>query len=315
MTNLLKLRVAFMGTPAFAVPALQALVAAGHDIVAVYSQPPKPAGRGQRVRISPIHQAAEDMHIKVFTPQTLRQVEEQKKFSDLHLDVAVVAAYGLILPQAILSAPRLGCLNIHASLLPRWRGAAPIQRSILAGDTETGITIMQMEAGLDTGPMLLQERCAVTPTTTAGSLQDELSEMGARLIVPALEGFGRGTLKAVPQPEEGVTYAAKLTREDGHINWTKAAFDIDRHIRGLQPWPGCFFMLGTEPIKVLRAEVTDGSPVAPGTLLDDHFTIACGQGAIRILRLQRPGKNALDATAFLHGQRLTVGDILAGDAE
>lgn len=302
-----KLRIAFMGTPDFAVPALKALHDAGHDIAAVYSQPPKPAGRGHHIKKSPAHETAEALGIPVHTPQSLRNTEEQKIFSDLNLDVAIVAAYGLILPKAILDAPKYGCINIHASLLPRWRGAAPIQRSILAGDTETGITIMQMDEGLDTGAMLLQEKTPITASTTAGSLHDELMAMGGRLIITALDGLSAGKIKPTPQPEAGVTYAAKLTRENGRINWTKSAEEIERQIRGLKPWPGCFFMMGSEAIKILSAEIISEKKGDAGTLLDDQFTVACGQQALRLTKIQRAGKNPTDGASFLRGQRIAIG--------
>ncbi|HEU0117950.1 MAG TPA: methionyl-tRNA formyltransferase [Alphaproteobacteria bacterium] len=304
-----KLRIAFMGTPDFAVPGLRALKDAGHDIVAVYSQPPKPAGRGQQIQKSPMHRAGEEMGIPVHTPKSLRNAEEQKIFTDLKLDIAVVAAYGLILPKAILDAPKFGCLNIHASLLPRWRGAAPIQRAILAGDSQSGVTIMQMDEGLDTGAMLLADKVAITDKTTAGSLHDDLMAMGSKLIIKAVEGRANGTLKATPQPEAGVTYAAKLTREDGRIDWSKSASEIERQIRGLQPWPGCFFMLGNEAIKVQGAEIADKSGT-PGTLLADDFTVACGEKSLRLTSVQRAGKNATDGASFLRGQRISIGQKL-----
>lgn len=296
-----------MGTPDFAVPALQALRKAGHDIVAVYSQPPKPAGRGQQIKKSSIHLAAEALGIEVRTPKSLRNVDEQKLFADLNLDIAVVAAYGLILPEAILDAPKKGCLNIHASLLPRWRGAAPIQRSILAGDTETGITIMQMDVGLDTGEMLVKSAVPITKTTTAGSLHDLLMDIGGKLIVAAVDDLVSGTIKPVPQPEQGVTYAAKLTREDGRIDWTKTATEIERQIRGLQPWPGCFFMLGDEAIKVLAADIISEKNGDAGALLDNQFTVACGQGVLRLTSIQRAGKKPMDGASFLRGQRIALG--------
>ena len=305
-----KLRLAFMGTPDFAVPALKSLVDAGHDVAAVYAQPPKPAGRGYEIRKSPVQLAAEALGIEVRTPKTLRDAEEQKKFSALNLDIAVVAAYGLILPLPILKAPKFGCVNIHASLLPRWRGAAPIQRALLAGDKESGVTIMQMAEGLDTGAMLLRESFPITAETTGGSLHDRLMEMGARLIVPALEGIATGKLKPEPQPESGVTYAAKLSREDGRIDWTKPAAEIERQIRALQPWPGCFFMLKDEPIKVLAAEIVTGKTGMPGTLLDENFTVACGENALRLVTVQRGGKNATGGADFLRGTRLPVGELL-----
>jgi methionyl-tRNA formyltransferase len=303
MTNL---RIAFMGTPDFAVPALKALHHAGHDIAAVYSQPPKPAGRGQNIAKTPVHKKAEELGLPVHHPRTLRDVEQQKIFEDLKLDVAVVAAYGLILPQAILDAPKHGCLNIHASLLPRWRGAAPIQRALLAGDQATGITVMQMDKGLDTGAMLLFEATPITHATTAGSLHDTLMGIGGRLIVKALDDLASGQLVPTPQPIDGVTYAAKLTREDGRIDWTKPASWIERQIRGLQPWPGCFCEIKGETIKILSATIINQSSAA-GTLLDDQMTIACGEKSLRITSLQRPGKNPTDGASFLRGARLTVG--------
>lgn len=305
-----KLRIAFMGTPDFAVPALRALIKAGHDIAAVYSQPPKPAGRGQHMRKTPVHQVAEEMGIDVHTPKTLRDENEQKIFSALKLDLAVVVAYGLILPQPILNAPKSGCLNIHASLLPRWRGAAPIQRAILAGDTETGITIMQMDKGLDTGPMLLTEKLSIMPTTTAGTLHDVLAEMGGNMIVRALEKIENDTITATSQPEEGVTYAAKLTREEGNVDWSKSAVEIERQIRAFAPWPGSFFMLGPEPIKILSAKILQGISGAPGTLLGDDFTVACGTDALRLTTVQRGGKSVTDGASFLRGARLNVGQKL-----
>ena len=295
-----------MGTPDFAVPALKALHHAGHDIAAVYSQPPKPAGRGQNIAKTPVHKKAEELGLPVHHPRTLRDVEQQKIFEDLKLDVAVVAAYGLILPQAILDAPKHGCLNIHASLLPRWRGAAPIQRALLAGDQATGITVMQMDKGLDTGAMLLFEATPITHATTAGSLHDTLMGIGGRLIVKALDDLASGQLVPTPQPIDGVTYAAKLTREDGRIDWTKPASWIERQIRGLQPWPGCFCEIKGETIKILSATIINQSSAA-GTLLDDQMTIACGEKSLRITSLQRPGKNPTDGASFLRGARLTVG--------
>jgi methionyl-tRNA formyltransferase len=300
------MRVVFMGTPDFAVPALQALAAAGHDVIAVYSPPPRPAGRGQSVRICPVHRAAEDMGIPVRTPARLRTAPEaQAAFAELHADVAVVAAYGLILPQTMLDAPRLGCLNIHASLLPRWRGAGPIQAAILAGDAETGVTIMQMEAGLDTGPMLLREAVAITPTTTAAGLHDVLAEMGGRLIVRALTERPAPT----PQPEDGVTYAPKLEREHGRLDWTADAASLDRRVRAFDPWPGTFTMLDGAVLKVVAAIPADGAG-QPGTVLDNALTVACGAGALRLTRVQAPGRAAMDAAAFLRGRAVPVGTIL-----
>lgn len=304
------LRLAFMGTPDFAVPALRALARAGHRLVAVYCQSPKPAGRGQQLRKSPVQIEAEAMGVEVRTPKTLRDPEEQARFRALDLDGAVVAAYGLILPQAVLDAPRHGCLNIHGSLLPRWRGAAPIHRAILAGDDETGITIMRMDAGLDTGAMLMKQSLPITDQTTAQTLHDAMAELGAKMIIEALEGMAAGTLQAVPQPEAGVTYAAKLTREDGAIDWRKPAAEIARQVRALTPWPGTYFIFRGEAVKVLIAEAVEGSGGA-GALLDEQFTVACGQGGLRLLSVQRAGKAAMEGAAFLRGARVCVGEVLA----
>ncbi len=296
------MRIAFMGTPEFSVPALQAL-AAEHDVVAVYCQPPRPAGRGQSLQKCPVHRAAEELGIPVRHPPSLkRDAAARADFAALQIDVAVVAAYGLILPQEMLDAPRLGCWNIHASLLPRWRGASPIQSSILAGDTASGVTIMQMEAGLDTGPMLVEGRVAITAQTTASSLHDALSAMGAELILQAL----RERPVAVKQPDEGVTYAAKLTREDGKIDWTLSAAELDRRVRALNPWPGTFTQVEGWVLKIHAAYPEAGSG-EPGSLLDDQGLVACGQGALRLIRLQRPGKGAIDAGSFLRGTPLPKG--------
>lgn len=307
-----RLRLAFMGTPDFAASSLRALIDAGHEVACVYSQPPRPAGRGHQVQRSPVHVLAEERGIPVRTPKSLRNAEAQAEFAALDLDCAVVAAYGLILPQPILDAPRMGCLNIHASLLPRWRGAAPIQRSILAGDAETGVTIMQMDAGLDTGAMLLKGTVPITAETTAGSLHDALADMGAGLIVQALDGLAEGRLTAEPQPAEGVTYAAKLSRDDGRLDWSQPADFIERQVRALNPWPGVWFDLGSERIKVLKAELAEGTPgAAPGTLLDADLTVACAEGAVRLARVQRPGKAAVEGPAFLRGFNAAVGSVLA----
>ncbi|MCW2245794.1 methionyl-tRNA formyltransferase [Azospirillum fermentarium] len=309
------LRVIMMGTPDFAVPTLRAIVDAGHQVVCAYSQPPRPAGRGQQVQLSPIHKAAEALGIPVRTPKTLRTAEAQAEFAALGADVAVVAAYGLILPQPVLDAPRLGCINVHGSLLPRWRGAAPIQRSILAGDAETGITIMQMDAGLDTGAMLLKEAVAITGDTTAATLHDALAALGARMTVAALDGLAAGTLTPESQPADGVTYAAKLARDDGRLDWTHDAAFIERQVRALTPWPGCWFDLGpaqgNERIKVLAAEPAGEGAGAPGTLLDGRMTVACGDGrAVRLVRVQRPGKAPVDGEAFLRGFAIPPGTVL-----
>ncbi|WP_430435924.1 methionyl-tRNA formyltransferase [Oceanibaculum nanhaiense] len=308
------LRLAFMGTPDFSVPALQALIAAGHEIAAVYSQPPRPAGRGQKLTPSPVQAFAEAQGLEVRTPKSLRNAEAQAAFAALGLDCAVVVAYGLILPKPILEAPRLGCVNIHASLLPRWRGAAPIQRAIQAGDVESGVTIMQMDEGLDTGPMLLRDSVPITPDTTGQSLHDALSALGGRMIVEALNGLAEGTLQAVAQPEAGVTYAAKLTKEEALLDWTRPAAELERQIRAFDPWPGSFFLHQGERLKVLKAELAEGKgapgALLPGTLLDDALAVACGEGALRLLRVQRPGKAAMEAEALLRGYSLPKGTIL-----
>ncbi|MDA8230891.1 MAG: methionyl-tRNA formyltransferase [Magnetospirillum sp.] len=294
------MRLAFMGTPDFAVPILAALLDAGHRVVRVYSQPPRPAGRGHKEQPSPVHAFAAARGVEVRTPKSLKSAEEHESFRALGLDAAVVAAYGLILPKAILDAPRLGCLNVHASLLPRWRGAAPIQRAILAGDSETGITIMRMDEGLDTGAMLLREAVPITARTTAAGLHDRLAAMGARMIVEALDGLAAGRLAAEPQPGDGVTYARKLEKEEGRLDWSRPAADLERMVRALNPWPGVWCELGGERVKVLAAEAVLVGGV-PGTVLDDHLTIACDGGALRLRRVQRAGKAPLAADDLLRG--------------
>lgn len=302
------MRLAFMGSPDFAVPALRALHTTGHKIVAVYCQPPRPAGRGHAVQPCPVHLAAETLDLPVRTPARLRtNTAEHAVFASLDLDAAVVAAYGLILPQQMLDAPRRGCLNIHASLLPRWRGAAPIHAAILAGDSETGITIMQMDAGLDTGPMLLRHAIPIDPNDTSATLHDRLAPLGAELILRALAE----TSAPVPQPEEGATYASKLGRQDGRLAWTEDADALERRVRSFDPWPGTFTTLGGKPLKVLAAETAQGTG-APGTVLDDALTVACGRGALRLTRVQLPGRAAMAADAFLRGHPVPPGTILGG---
>jgi len=294
-----------MGSPDFAVPALRALHGAGHDIAAVYCQPPRPAGRGQRETPCPVHQAALELGLPVRTPTRVkRDTAAHAAFAALGLDVAVVAAYGLILPSAMLEAPRRGCLNIHASLLPRWRGAAPIHAAILHGDAESGVTIMKMDEGLDTGPMLLREAVPLTPRSTTPELHDALAEMGARLILRALDEDPPAT----PQPEAGVTYAPKLTKADGALDFSQPATALDARIRAMNPWPGAFFTHKGEALRVLAAEPAPGAG-PPGTVLEG-LAIACGQGALRIIRLQRPGRAAADADAFLRGYPLAAGESL-----
>jgi methionyl-tRNA formyltransferase len=300
------MRLAFMGSPDFAVPALREIYAAGHTIAAVYCQPARPAGRGQAVRRCPVHVVADELGLMVRTPARLRtDPDAQAAFAALDLDVAVVAAYGLILPQAMLDAPRRGCLNIHGSLLPRWRGAAPIQAAILDGDNETGITIMQMEAGLDTGPMLLWQSVPIGPGTTTANLHDVLAELGAKLILEALAS----PPMPIPQPEDGATYAPKLSRDDAQIDWTAPAEIIDRRIRAFDPWPGTSTLLAGSPFKILAARPAEGHG-APGTVLNARLTVACGQGAIRLTRVQLPGRAALDAGSFLRGHPVAPGTVL-----
>ena len=303
-----RLRVAFMGSPEFAVPALRALHAAGHDIAAVYCQPPRPAGRGQRETPCPVQRAAQDLGLPVRTPARLRrEAAEHAAFAALDLDVAVVAAYGLILPLPMLAAPRRGCLNIHASLLPRWRGAAPIQAAIMAGDAETGVTIMRMDEGLDTGPMLLKGTVPIGPRAGTAEIHDALAALGARLILEALERDP----PAVPQPEAGATYAPKLGKTDGKLDWTLDAAALDRRVRALNPWPGTYFEQDGEAIRVLAAEPAGATDAAPGTVLDGAPAIACANGtALRLTRLQRPGRASLPAAEFLRGFALPPGAVL-----
>jgi methionyl-tRNA formyltransferase len=302
-----------MGSPDFAVPILEALVDSIHRVVVVYAQPPRPAGRGQAPRPVPAAARAAALGIAVETPTSLKAGEAQARFAALELDVAVVAAYGLILPPPILDAPRLGCINVHASLLPRWRGAAPIQRAILAGDAETGITIMQMDAGLDSGPMLTSERLAIAADDSGRTLHDKLSQLGARMIVPALEGWAAGLLRGRPQPEAGIVYARKLSREEGRLNWRRSSHDLERQVRAFDPWPGAWFVHDGRSIKVLAALAVQGREgAAPGTVLSGA-TIACGQGALCLERLQRPGKAPMGAAEFLRGYALPVGTVLPAE--
>jgi methionyl-tRNA formyltransferase len=301
------MRLVFMGTPEFSVPVLDALIAAGHDIAAVYCQPPRPAGRGKKETPTPVHQRALALGLPVRHPTSLKGAEAQADFAALNADVAVVVAYGLILPQAVLDAPNHGCLNIHASLLPRWRGAAPIHRAIMAGDAETGICIMQMEAGLDTGPVLLREATPIGAQETTGQLHDRLSQMGARLVVEALDRLG--DLTPAPQPAEGVTYAAKIDKSEAAIDWTRAATDVDRQIRALSPFPGAWVDHDGQRIKLLASRLATGEG-PPGTVLDDALTVACGTGAVQLLRLQRAGRGAQDASEFLRGSPLPQGTVL-----
>ena len=301
------MRVVFMGTPEFSVPVLQALQDAGHEIAAVYCQPPRPAGRGKKLRPSPVQARAEELGLLVRHPESLKTPEAQDEFAALGADVAVVVAYGLLLPRAILDAPVKGCLNIHASLLPRWRGAAPIHRAIMAGDAETGVCIMQMEEGLDTGPVLLRRATPIGPRETTGQLHDRLSIMGAALIIAALGQLDQ--LTPEPQPDAGVTYAAKIDKAEARIDWGWRAAEVDRTIRGLSPFPGAWVEVAGERIKLLASEQAEGCG-APGEVLDDGLRVACGQGAVRLLRLQRAGRGAQDAPEFLRGLTLPRGSRL-----
>ena len=316
MTPLTPLRVVFMGTPSFAVPILQALANAGSLLVGVYSQPPRPKGRGYEVTFSPIHALAQSLGITVFTPPSLKTLEDQKTLNDLRPDVIVVAAYGLILPQAVLDIPPYGCINVHGSLLPRWRGAAPIQRALLAGDHETGIAIMRMEAGLDTGPVYRMAGFPIDGHDTATSLQDRLSHLGAQELLHILQQLQSGTCPlTTPQPEEGVTYAHKLTHEEGLLDWTQSAQVLDRNVRALNPWPGTFTYEADTRLKVLKAEPVSLTHAAqPGTLLDHQLLVACGSDALRITLLQKQGGKPLAAKDFLNGHPLAVGTLLKSNA-
>lgn len=309
------MRLAFMGTPAFAVPALSELLAAGHDVVCVYTKAPQPAGRGHNLRKSPVHVFADSHGLPVRTPKSFKNADEREAFAALELDAAIVVAYGLILPQAVLDVPRFGCFNLHASLLPRWRGAAPIHRAIMAGDKETGVQVMRMEAGLDTGAILLSETTPISADDTTASLHDRLAAIGASLLPRALSALERGGLVETPQAETGVTYADKISSDEARIDWTRSAAELDCHIRGLSPFPGAWFELVREGtprrIKALMSGVVSGGG-APGEVLavDDALVVACGDGALGLSVLQREGKAAQPSADFLRGSALNVGDIL-----
>ena len=301
------MRLAFLGTPDFAVKSLAELVASGHEIAAVYAQPPAPRGRGQQLRPSPVQAFAEQLGLQVRTPTSMRDPDEIAAFKARDLDAAVVVAYGQILPTAVLEAPRLGSFNLHASLLPRWRGAAPIQRAIMAGDTATGVNVMRMTEGLDEGPVLLSEIVAIAGTDTAASLADRLAEIGASLLPRALAALERGAVQETPQAAEGVTYARKISPAEARIDWSRPAAEGDRHIRGLAPFPGAWFMTPSQGeerapgrVKALLSRL-DAGWGGPGEVLDDELMIACGEGAVRLVQIQREGKGAQDAAAFLHG--------------
>lgn len=303
-------RIAFMGSPDFAVPALAELIARGREIVVVYSQPPRPAGRGQHMRKTPVHLFAEERGIEVRTPKSLKKAPEQEAFAALGLDLAVVVAYGLILPKAILDAPKHGCVNLHGSLLPRWRGAAPIQRALMAGDRETGVQTMQMEEGLDTGPVFATARTPIEADDTTQSLHDRLAMLGAPLLADTVDAIERGQARSVPQPEDGVTYASKISASEARIDWTKSAREIDLQIRGLSPFPGawCEMPGETRPVrmKALMSRTGIGRG-APGEVLDDNLLVACGEGAVRLLRVQREGKQAMDVSDFQRGSPIPAG--------
>jgi methionyl-tRNA formyltransferase len=308
------MRIIFMGTPDFAVPTLAALLAAGHEVAAVYTQPPRPAGRGLAARKSPVYAVAESARLTVRTPGSLKDIEEQAQFRALAADVAIVVAYGLILPPVLLAGTRLGAFNLHASLLPRWRGAAPINRAIMAGDVETGVSVMHMDEGLDTGAICLARAVPIGADETAGELHDSLATRGAELMVQALAALERGSLACTPQHDEAATYAAKIEPKGTRINWRTMAADVHNRIRGLSPHPGAWFEIelnGTpERIKVLRSTLADGTG-HPGTLLDDRLTIACGEGAVRLTQVQRAGKRPMSAENFLRGAKLPLGASLS----
>jgi methionyl-tRNA formyltransferase len=302
-------RLVFMGTAGFAVPSLRALAASRHELVAVYTQPARPAGRGWRPRTSPVQSAAEALAIPVRTPARLRDPADQAAFAALRADLAVVAAYGLILPKAILDAPRLGCINLHASLLPRWRGAAPIQRALLAGDPETGVTIFQMEPSLDTGPIIASQRVPIAERSTAASLHDELAEVAAAMVVAVVDELAAGRAHPTPQPAEGVTYAAKIEKAEGRLDWTRPAELLERQLRALNPWPGCWTELGDQTLRVLagRALPGTGNRRLPGEVLDERLTVVCGEGLLELTLVQRPGGRPMAAEAFLRGYPVPVG--------
>ena len=300
------MRLAFMGTPEFAVPVLRALVDADHQIIRVYTQPPRPAGRGKAWRPSQVAKAAEALGLPVTAPESFRDPAVLAEFAALNLDAAVVVAYGQILPRAALGAPRFGCINLHASLLPRGRGAAPVQRAIMAGDTDTGVCVMQMEAGLDTGPVLARQATPIGPEDTAETLHDRLAEIGASLMTKTLVALAADTITAVPQPDAGVTYAAKIDKSEARIDWTRGAAELDAHIRGLSPFPGAWCEIGGERVKLLMARPEGGTGL-PGEALDDHLLVACGTGALRLVTLQRAGKGPMDAGTFLRGRPVPSG--------
>ena len=307
------LKIAFLGTPEFSVPAFNELIKSENDVCAVYTQPPRPAGRGKIIRKSPIHDLADINNITVRTPLTLNDKSEIEAFCDFCFDIAVVVAYGLILPPKILEAPRLGCINIHASLLPRWRGAAPIQRAIMAGDDHTGVSIMQMEEGLDTGPILVSKKISISKHLTSRDLHEILARTGAYLINSAISGLAQGSLTATPQSETDITYANKISRADGRLIWPRPAVELERLIRALDPWPGAWCTLKGQRLKVLRAKVVDTITAdnINGMIIDKNLTVACGRGGLRLTCVQKPGKEPMHVESFLRGTPVPIGTILS----
>ena len=310
----MSMRIVFMGSPDFSTSTLKAIVAAGHEVVCVYSQPPRPAGRGKALRKTAVHALADEMVLDVRTPASLKSAEEQGAFAALDADIAVVVAYGLLLPQAVLDAPKYGCVNLHGSLLPRSRGAAPIQRAVMAGDEMTGVQVMQMEAGLDTGPVMMSAQTMIGPRDTSADVHDRLAELGAELMVRALGAIEAGTANFEPQAEDGVTYAHKISSDEARIDWSRSGADVSAHIRGLAPFPGAWFELddvgGPVRVKALGAVFEPGEVGEAGVALDDGLLIGCGEGAVRLLRLQRAGKGAMDADVFLRGTPIEKGQRL-----
>lgn len=308
------LRIAFMGTPDFALTALEALHTSGHDVVAVYTQPPRPKGRGQQVQISPVHQYAADHDIPVYHPRSLKKEKDQAVFAELNLDVAVVAAYGLILPKAVLNAPKYGCINIHASLLPRWRGASPIQHAIWKGDAETGVDLMQMDEGLDTGPVIMERKVKIRPQTTAASLHDELSALGAAMIEEAMDELAAGKgLEAHLQDDDLATYAPLLQKEDGRVDWSQSAEEIDRQVRALNPWPGVWSMIEGKRVKILEVQISQAnSDQAPGTILDSTGKVACGRGPVlTLVKIQPENAKAMDFVSAVNGGYVEAGKVFS----
>lgn len=307
------LRLIYMGTADFAVPALEALAQSRHEVMGVYTQPARPAGRGMKPRSSPVARMASSLDLPVKTPVTLKEESVRADLCSLDADLAVVAAYGLILPQAVLDIPRMGCINLHGSCLPRWRGAAPIQRALLAGDVKSGVTIIKMEAGLDTGPMLAMEKVAIGETTTTRDLHDRLADLAAAMVVPIVDQLASGDAVATPQPDEGAVYAAKIEKSEGRIDWQCSAAAVDRQVRALNPWPGCWTEFGDQRLRILAGRPCQdqaGEKASPGTVLDDVLTVACGEEAFQIKKLQRAGGKPMAAVDFLRGSPLTPGSRL-----